>query len=377
MANQIMRSADFIQTIGVCAHIDDTSSSYAAGKALDQMAYLGLSNMRVEAPSKNLATYTALGEHGVKFDVISSTVTSLATQMSYIDSIAPYVSFVEGPNEINTVPISYKGQYGAPAAIAYQQDLYATVHSDPLLRHVSVLPYSLSVGGSVSGYGDVSAYADYGNVHAYASEGVPPYYMLGPTVASITTTPGDQPLMTETGYYTLLDSRSGVTEDVQAKWLMDTLLENSVSGVLKTYTYQLEDGYTNPTSDPENHYGLFTVDGTPKQVATDIHNLTTILADTGANAATFSPGTLDVSITGLSPDYGFKTIFAKSGPSHSSTALPPARPPRSRLGPSRSPWAAATISASTTRRPARRRLPPTRTSPPRRFRSAPLRLSLR
>src|SRR5205823_1617448 len=118
--------------------------------------------------------------------------------------------------------------------------------------------------------------------------------------------------ITETGFTTIYEPRGGVTEDVQAKWLMDTFLSNHVNGVVKTYVYQLEDGYGSPSSDIENHYGLFTVDGAPKQAATDLHNLTSILADKGANASSFAPGSLDYSVSGLDPNYGFQTLFSKS-----------------------------------------------------------------
>ena len=140
--------------------------------------------------------------------------------------------------------------------------------------------------------------------------------MLGYAVSSITTTPGLQPIMTETGYYTLFNGTSGVNQDVQAKWLMDSLLENSVNGVAKTYLYQLEDQYADTGSDPEKHYGLFTVDGTPKQSAVDIHNLTTLLADPGAAAATFTPGTLGYTLSGMPVGYSFSTVFAKSNGSY-------------------------------------------------------------
>ena len=312
MAVTASRARDFVQSIGVCAHIEQSSpSSYATSDVASQMAYLGIGHMRVTTPYNNLATFQALGALGVKFDVIPVT-TDLSAQMALIDEIAPYVELVEGPNEVNTDPVSYKGLTQAAAADAFQADLYSAIHSDPLLAGVKVLSFSLSVGGSLTGYGNVSAAADSGNVHGYASQGVPPYYMLNYAVSSVTTTPGKPVIMTETGYYTANDGQSGVSQDVQAKWLIDTLLQNSADGVVRTYLYQLEDAYTDPASDPENHWGLFNVDGTPKQAATDIHNLTTILADPGSGAATFTPGTLDYTVSGLSPDFGFQKLFAKS-----------------------------------------------------------------
>ena len=311
MAVQTGQAQDFIQSIGVAAHIDDTSSSYETSDVLGQMNYLGITNMRVEAPWDNLATYTALGEAGIKFDVIT-TNTSLRAQMGYIDSIAPYVKYVEGPNEVNTDPVTYNSLAGASAADAFQADLYNAIKSDPSLQNVSVLPFSLSVGGSLSGYGNVSAYANYGNIHGYAAGGVPPVYMLSYAASSVTTTPGLSDVMSETGYYTLDDGNSGVTQNVQATWLIDSLLENFANGVVDTYLYQLEDGGTDPVSDPENHYGLFNADGTPKESAVAIHNLTTILGDAGATEQTSSVTAPLINVTGLNQNYGFDEGFQQS-----------------------------------------------------------------
>ena len=232
--------------------------------------------------------------------------------MGLIDKVAPYVTLVEGPNEVNAIPVSYKGLGGAAAAQAYQADFYNAVHSDPNLAGVRVMPFSLSMGFDMSGYGNVSAYADVGNVHAYSGQGLPPFDQINYWTNQVTTAPGKPYAITETGFTTIYEPRGGVTEDVQAKWLMDTFLGNHINGVVKTYVYQLEDGYSSPSSDIENHYGLFTVDGAPKQAATDLHNLTTILADKGANANSFTPGSLDYSVSGLDPTYGFQTLFSKS-----------------------------------------------------------------
>ena len=158
------RAADFIQSIGVGAHIDQSTSSYGSSNVLGQMNYLGIDNMRVEAPYADLPLYTSLGVGGIKFDVIA-TNTNLAQQIGYLNSIAPYVISAEGLNEVNTDPLPYLGLTGAAAADAYQADFYNAIKADPLLNNVAVLPFSLSVGGAVTGYGNVSAYANYGNVN--------------------------------------------------------------------------------------------------------------------------------------------------------------------------------------------------------------------
>ena len=312
-----IRAADFIATLGVNAHLNDPNSSYATSDVLGQLTYLGINNVRTSDYSNTqLPRYLALGAAGIKFDAITviapQNPINLASEIADLNQIAPYLRSVEGPNEINTDPVSYNGLTGAAAADAFQADLYNAVKADPALAGVQVLPFSLSVGGSLTGYGTVNAYASEANVHGYASGGVPPYYYLNYAVSSVPTVTGKPVVMSETGYYTLADGNSGVNQYVQGVWDMDVLVQDAANGIVDTYLYQLEDGYHNDPSDPEDNYGLFTVNGTPKQAAVDIHNLTTILADTGPAAASFTPGTLNDTVTGLNPDYGFQAVFAKS-----------------------------------------------------------------
>ena len=312
-----MRATDFIATLGVNTHINDPNSSYATSNVLSQLQYLGISNVRTsDYSSTQLPEYLALGAAGIKFDAITviapQNPINLANEIADLNQIAPYVNAIEGPNEVNTDTVTYNGLTGAAAADAFQADLYNAVKADPALSGAQILPFSLSVGGSLTGFGNVSAYATEANVHGYASNGVPPFYFLNYAVSSVTTVTGEPVVMSETGYYTLQDGNSGVTQYVQGVWEMDTLLQNAANGIVNTYLYQLEDGYNDQPNNPEDHYGLFNTDGTPKQAAVDIHNLTTILADNGANAGSFTPGTLNYSVAGLNPVYGFQDVFAKS-----------------------------------------------------------------
>ena len=52
------------------------------------------------------------------------------------------------------------------------------------------------------------------------------------------------------------------------------------------------------TDDGSGDWGLFNSDGTPRPAATALHNLTTLLTDTGADAATFTPGSLNYTLSG-------------------------------------------------------------------------------
>ena len=250
VSHQASRASAFLQTIGVNTHLNATTTSYGSISAVQsQLAYLGVSHVRDTSPAtSNTAAYQTLGTAGIRFDLI--VMGNLAKSMQMVDAVAPYVSSVEGPNEVNVTPVNYQGQTGAAAAVAFQKDLYAAVYGDTLLNNAthstSVLNFSVSLGGSYAPYGNVSAYADYTNVHAYGQNGVPPAWFLQPEINGVTDTPGRPAIVTEAGNYTMPDHTSGVSEDVQAKWMLDTLFDNYSNGVASTYLYQLEDGVADP-----------------------------------------------------------------------------------------------------------------------------------
>jgi serralysin len=61
-------------------------------------------------------------------------------------------------------------------------------------------------------------------------------------------------------------------------------------GDVKTYFYALFD-------DGSGKFGLMNQNGTPMAAGTALHNLTTLLSDSGANATTFTTGTLNYSLS--------------------------------------------------------------------------------
>ncbi|MFC7538727.1 carbohydrate-binding domain-containing protein [Siccirubricoccus deserti] len=108
----------------------------------------------------------------------------------------------------------------------------------------------------------------------------------------------------------------GVTEEVQAKFDLNLLLDAAKGGVARTYLYELLDNGLSPTTTIEGSLGLFHSDGTPKQAATAIHNLGVILEDSAANASSFTTSALDVSVDGLS-DTGRTLLMQKADGSYS------------------------------------------------------------
>ncbi|MDB5508236.1 MAG: hypothetical protein JWL93_705 [Hyphomicrobiales bacterium] len=241
---------------------------------------------------------------------------------------------IEGNNEPNNWGVTYQGEKGGWRNMSWmpvaklQRDMYAAVKADPVLARYPV--WSISEPGAQydnvglqfltipPGAGtlmpDGTRYADYANVHNYVYHPGSPnpgdnktwdaadpssaskvdglYGNFGVTWArrfkgyteeQLKTLPR---VTTETGV-----SISGpVTEDLQALHLMNLYLAQFKRGYSYTSVYLLRDR----TDEQGNQtYGFFRPDYTPRKAAVYLHNLTTILADTGTLA---KAGQLDYSI---------------------------------------------------------------------------------
>ena len=155
--------------------------------------------------------------------------------------------------------------------------------------------------------------SDYLNYHPYPSNGNQPggyiTSAITPKVANLTTAPT---VLTEDGYNTDHAASSGVSPLAQAQGEVKILLDAYKDGVSQTYLYELLDEKPDPTdSSSEMHFGVFNNDNTAKPAALAIHDLTTVLADIGSNANSFTPGTLNYSVSNL-PSTANKMLLAKS-----------------------------------------------------------------
>ncbi len=110
---------------------------------------------------------------------------------------------------------------------------------------------------------------------------------------------GSKPLWVgEMGYHTYLgpEYTDGVTEIQQAKYLNRSLLEYFNANVEKVFIYELFDqGYPAAPTQKEGAFGLLRNDGSRKPAFTALRDLVGLLQDPGP---TFTPGSLDITITG-------------------------------------------------------------------------------
>ena len=306
-------ASTFVQSLGINTHLGYPSTVYygQSQHVISALQYLGINTIRDEPPGYNhdpttTAANDAVAAAGVQLDAllvgngpvdITDTIAETAAfEQAYPGSIAA----IEGPNEINAWPITYDGITDTYAAgVQVTQDLWTAVHNNPSLEAVPVYALTVSYGitGAAAGVeqlGDLSPYVTYGNAHMYDCcnvwQGNMPYWL--PILKQ--DTPGMPMVITETGYPT---TANHVDELSAAKYNLNTLLEDALNGIVRTYLYELADENSAATdTNAQDHFGEFHNDWTPKIGATAIHNLTTVLKSAGSGTAST---TLNYSVTGL------------------------------------------------------------------------------
>ncbi|MGY3474070.1 RHS repeat protein [Bradyrhizobium ottawaense] len=300
MSDQTILSASgFIDSIGVNTHAGFGWTGYNnLALMVDDLEYLGVTHLRDAMGTSPAAqpVVEGLAAAGYKFDfLVSSALPQTGTTglQNYIASLQKFaashpgsISAIEGLNEANHQPFSYNGSSSLTAAAQFQSALYQAVNANAALGSIPVYNLSLAYNDpqGYSQLGDMSGSVDYANAHAYVSTSLTTGSSISATLSAVmTAAPGKPVVITETGYTTQANTQYlGVNETVQAKSILNTLVDAYKAGVSETYLYELFDRDSSAgNTNPEANFGLFNSDGTPKLAATAIHNLTTILADDG------------------------------------------------------------------------------------------------
>jgi hypothetical protein len=344
------RTFDLLNLLAVSGHINDYGTN---PNTVSDAQYLGITKWRdgVSVAVSNLAIYRALYNNGISIIGLPWPVTtpSISTNIGYAEGIAalgPGALFaLEGPNEPGNFPFVYGGVNSSTswsAVAGFQKDWYAAVKADTNLAGIPVWTPSL-VGAELDNWGlqflvvptpppagmlsaAGTVFADALNMHVYpmysgAAQSIDPVhgdyfvtqltgdfvttyahgfagYTLGQATAKIRA-------ITEFGYPAIGGTPNGVTVDVatQGKNILNGLMnawnEGYIAFCIYTF-YEQGDGF-----------GLLTGPGNPKVSGTYVHNFTTPLKDTEANAGTFTPGALGYSLSGL-PATGKSLLFQKS-----------------------------------------------------------------
>lgn len=314
-----VRATDFLDSLGACTHIgqgvDDAVRSAACLK------YAGIRSLRDDGNLAHVSDWiTVYRRSGVRTCLITNH--NVAETLTMADQLraAGALLAVEGPNEPNNWPVTYQGQTSDFKTTAlpiahFQADLYKAVKADPHLKGIPVFHSSVAGGSENDNVGlqfltiplgagtlmpDGTTFADYANAHNYVKGYTEklvdngPWSAASPTLhtqwaglygeyghtwhAGFSGYTNDQlvtlpRVTTETGWTTRGDG--SITEEQQGRVFLNLYLDQYKQGWKYTFIYMLHD-------DPnQGYYGMFHVDYTPKPAGTYLHNLTTILADSG------------------------------------------------------------------------------------------------
>jgi hypothetical protein len=326
-------ASDFLNSIGVNSAIDERGETLA--QTIECAKYLGIRWIRTGIEAR-IPIQDFLDLHrqtGVRFSwgLLSggSDLPKLIETAQELARVGALLSF-EGPNEPNNWPIAYNGQTGGknlswqPVA-DLQRDLYKAVKADPLLKAYPI--WDISENGAETD--DVGLqflvdphgvhYADFANVHNYVyhpnSPGIEDnktwnaadpssacrvdglygaygvtwaHHFSGYSEAQLTTLPR---VTTETGC--AIDGP--VTEEIHALNLLSLYLDQFKRGWSYTAVYLLRDRIDEAGN---QKFGFYRPDYSPRKAAIYLHNLTTILADSGALK---KPGQLSYQIPNCPP----------------------------------------------------------------------------
>jgi hypothetical protein len=293
-------SADaFVDTIGVNIHTHYQGTVYDHPQNLkNALVKLGVRHVRDGLVDSTWPPYyerlNDLGRSGIKALLITGGPLErvLPTAARLKDAIVAF----EGPNEVDL------NDWTAERAAQYQKDLWATVRADAAWNNVPIVSLSVTDYDYGAKLGDLSAHADFGNIHPYAGGWEPENRCdwmkadLPSGIAGGRRFTGDKPIVvTEIGY-TNHRGKSGhvaVPPEVAGVYLPRVLLTTFAHGVKRTYLYELFDLGLD-ANEQEHHFGLVRNDGmTFKPAGTAMMNLIRTLADPGPAHAT---GTLDYTL---------------------------------------------------------------------------------
>jgi hypothetical protein len=297
-----------LNTIGVNTHLDSFNYGYQNLTVTSAaIKYLGVRNLRdCYQHSWDMPLWTQVAAAtGAKFDdyMGRGSPAQDTAALAFVPSLASkgLLNFVEGGDENDTAPALAAGNSIAWTA-SFQKQVYATGHRLGL----PVINMSFGAGwtaannwhGNYDKVGDLSAYANYANAHTYPGTGQKPDATIKMLNADARLAAGLRPVITtEIGWDTaIVDAQSA------ARYTLDAVFDGVKNSDVKMYFYALFD-------ESVRKYGLMNADGSPKPAGKALHNLTTILADTGAPLS----GSLAYSLSGTKANDNSRLMRKSSG----------------------------------------------------------------
>lgn len=314
----------FVDSIGVNTHINYFDRLYGNFDLLRQrLQEVGIRHVRDGAVLRNDAynstvygRWRTLASFGVKFDMCFDPRGSIKEpapeQISkLLDLAGGSVESIEGPNELD---ISKKPAW-IDVAHNYQQQLYTAGKPVPAAAEVQFIGPSMAFVKNAQRVGDISAFVTEGNLHTYASGGMPDDLYAKQAQQAVAMYDHKPLVVTETGYHNALNNHAGqapVSEAAAAKYIPRLYFQAFNAGIVKTYLYEFFDEVDNPDlTNPEFHFGLVRFDGTEKPAFVAMRNLISILRDSSSGPA--ASGTLSYQISGNTQKLSHTLLRKRSG----------------------------------------------------------------
>lgn len=205
------------------------------------------------------------------------------------------IAGLEGPNEHD---LSKRADWAAEVR-DYQRRLFEAAKAHARARAIPVLGPSVGNTKNAAAFGDLSAWADRGSVHAYPGGRAPGTFTDVVAEQTSQLFGGKAPVVTETGYHNAMNVWNGhppVPESVAAVYLPRLYLDNFRRGIERTFSYELLNAYSNPSfTHADSHFGLLRQDFSPKPSAVRLRNFVRLI---DGNATAGARGTLDYALHG-------------------------------------------------------------------------------
>jgi hypothetical protein len=294
-------AAGFHDSVGVTTHPTYFATPYGQwDTVVARIGELGVAHMRSGVYSSGSAGWNtrhwgdlnALVSAGVRLHLIVNRDCSDARTMDpcldVVRSQLPpgSVDYLEWDDEAD---LDDQGSW-APRLAAWGRELHAKVKADPRLSAIPVVGPALARFGSPAVLGDQSAFLDWASIHPYTGARSPTPVLIDAERAHIRPVSGAKPaLATEAGFHTspqaMGASQPPTDEATAAVYTVRTVLEHYLSGIPRSYVYELVDQAADPGR-AEFNFGLLRHDFSRKPAFTALKNLLAMAGPAGPATVT-------------------------------------------------------------------------------------------
>lgn len=292
---------DFVDRIGFATHwgYPDTPYGYAYEKVRDLLADLRVRHVRDGWHPRERELWE---KYGIKTTMIVGPQQPLPETLKTLRDNRDVISMVEGPNEVDIFQTSanYKGVGFPEGPRQFQNELYAALKADPILKELEVIAPSTARNDSNLKLAPLTSF-DYLVMHSYAGGELPSASLQGNVINNLLNAtrilgPGQtmKPIVvTESGYHTALGANQviagvqpGISEGAQAKYLPRHFAEYFNAGIRRTISYEFINEFPDEATNAEASFGIVRRDLTPKPAYHALKLLNIFLGEANWDAAT-------------------------------------------------------------------------------------------